>query len=83
MNTMSECIDKHAEHVDIEERRMSETEDKQVSISVTQKQFEKALTSLQTKSNDLEAPSRRNILHIVCLLESTNVGKMETFVKTY
>ncbi|KAJ1173547.1 hypothetical protein NDU88_005378 [Pleurodeles waltl] len=44
------------------ERRVSETEDEQVSSLETQKQLDKTLTTLQAKVKDLEARSRCNNL---------------------
>ncbi|KAJ1153417.1 hypothetical protein NDU88_006177 [Pleurodeles waltl] len=71
---MSERIDKHAEHLEMVERGVSEAEDEQVTASGEQKQLEKAVTALQAKAKDLEACSNRNNLRIVGLVESINGG---------
>ncbi|KAJ1092805.1 hypothetical protein NDU88_005915 [Pleurodeles waltl] len=77
MDRMSEHINKHAEHLDMVERRV----DKQVIASGMQKQLEKVLTTLQAKAEDLEAHSQLNNTHIVGLAEFTNIGNMTTFVE--
>lgn len=43
--------------------------------------MEKVLALIQAKNEGLEARSCRNNIHITGLPESTNVGRMETFVE--
>ncbi|KAJ1159932.1 hypothetical protein NDU88_000436, partial [Pleurodeles waltl] len=74
MDCMSERLDKHAEHIDLVERRVSA--DKQVTMSAMKKQMDKVLQTLQVKVKDIEARSQRINLRIVGILESTNIGNM-------
>ncbi|KAJ1101409.1 hypothetical protein NDU88_006477 [Pleurodeles waltl] len=62
MDSMSEILVKHAEHLDIVESRVSEAEDKQVTMSTFQKNMDKLLLTLQSKTENLKA---RNLTWLI------------------
>ncbi|KAJ1109587.1 hypothetical protein NDU88_006947 [Pleurodeles waltl] len=73
---MAEWLEKHAERLDAMERRVSEIEDKQAAASIAQKKMDKLLLTLQAKTEDLEARSRRNNLHIVGIAKMMTIDNM-------
>ncbi|KAJ1080977.1 hypothetical protein NDU88_001164 [Pleurodeles waltl] len=64
LGRISVRIAKHAERLDMVERRMLDAKDEQIATSALRKQLRKVLSSLQAKTEDLEACSRRNNLQI-------------------
>ncbi|KAJ1099996.1 hypothetical protein NDU88_005086 [Pleurodeles waltl] len=60
MDRNLECIDKHAEHLDMAERHVSDIVEERAASAVTRKQLEKSLLLLQVKAEELEGCSRWN-----------------------
>ncbi|KAJ1137577.1 hypothetical protein NDU88_003975 [Pleurodeles waltl] len=78
---MTEHLNKHAEHLDQSERRVSEVEDGQTQLATSHVKLNKELNSLRLKVDDLEARSRRNNLRTVGVAESTTIDNMEGFIE--
>ncbi|KAJ1209505.1 hypothetical protein NDU88_004883 [Pleurodeles waltl] len=78
---MSERLDKHTEHLDQMEMRVSAAEDGQTALASGQLKVNTELDILNHKMDDLESRSRRNILRIMGLAESTSITNMEKFVE--
>ncbi|KAJ1101689.1 hypothetical protein NDU88_006754 [Pleurodeles waltl] len=70
-------MDRHGKWLDKLERRISEVEDGQSTMSSGQAKMGKELVALQTEVDDLEARSLRNNLCIVDVAESTAIDNME------
>ncbi|KAJ1108520.1 hypothetical protein NDU88_005896 [Pleurodeles waltl] len=81
MDRMLERLDKHVESPDMVERCVSETEEEQVTASAAQKRMEKALLTLQAKTEDPEARSCHNNLIFLRLAQSTNISNIERFME--
>ncbi|KAJ1088147.1 hypothetical protein NDU88_001306 [Pleurodeles waltl] len=84
MDRMSNRLDKHAEHLDQVERRVSEGEVDHGTLATAQKKVDRLLLTLQAKAADLEAleaSSCRNNVHIVGIAESTEINNMEQYVE--
>ncbi|KAJ1104091.1 hypothetical protein NDU88_001506 [Pleurodeles waltl] len=81
MDRMTERLDKHVEHLDQSDRRVTEVEDGQMELATSQVKLNKDLSSLRLKVDDLKAHSRRNNLRIVGIAESTAIDNMEGFIE--
>lgn len=64
------------------EQRVSATENGLSEVAGKTLNMEKVLALIQAKNEDLEARSRCNNIRITGLPESTNTGRMETFIET-
>lgn len=82
MDHMSAKLEKQNTRIGVVEQRVSNTEDDLSAVTSKALNMEKVLALIQAKNEDLGARSRRNNLRITVLPESTNTGKMETYVKT-
>lgn len=83
MDRMSERLDKHAEQIDMTERRVTKVAEAQSETDLIKKQMAKALMTLQDKAEDLEARSRRSNIRITDFPESTSMGNMEQFKEKF
>lgn len=81
VDRMSERLDKHTERLDMAERRLSEAEDSQVQMEAKQTKVEKQLVAMVSKTEDLEARSRRSNLRLKRVSETTKTGTMEQYVE--
>ncbi|KAJ1160416.1 hypothetical protein NDU88_000918 [Pleurodeles waltl] len=78
---MTECLDKHAEHLDQSDRRVFEVDVGQTELAISQVKLNKKLSSLCLKVEDLKARSRSNNLRIVGIIETTTIDNMEGFIE--
>ncbi|KAJ1153453.1 hypothetical protein NDU88_006212 [Pleurodeles waltl] len=60
MDRMSDRIDKHADHLNMAERHLSDIEDERVTSEGAQKQLERDVAALLAKAEDLEGRSRHD-----------------------
>lgn len=81
MDRMAERIDKHAGRLDVAEQRIVEVEEAQTTLDSDSKQLNTLVKTLQDKTEDLEARSRRCNLRLTGLPETTHTGIMELFVE--
>ncbi|KAJ1180376.1 hypothetical protein NDU88_005597 [Pleurodeles waltl] len=78
---MTERLDKHADHLNGVERRISKIEDVQADGEVERKKMDMQLATLQARAEDFEERSRRNNLRIVGIAEGTRIENMECFME--
>lgn len=81
MDHMSSKLDKQAQRLGEAETRIADTEEGLQAVADKAASMEKVLAVIQARNEDLEARSRRNNVRITGLPESTNTGRLETYVE--
>lgn len=74
-------VDTHELRLDQLENRQTEAHKFQVDTKEQMLNMERVFTVIRAKNDDVEARSRRNNIHLVGILETTAIGKMEHFVE--
>lgn len=82
MDDMGSKLQAHDRRLDLAESRISDIEDSAPMSLKRLERIEHILKDVAIKKEDLEARSRRNNLRLIGVPESTNTGRLDSFVET-
>ncbi|KAJ1213385.1 hypothetical protein NDU88_001022 [Pleurodeles waltl] len=77
LDQVKQCVDMHESRLDNLETRISDIDDQQTESKEQLLKMDRILDIINAKNEDLEARSRRSILSIAGVPESTAISKMD------